>query len=129
MLEYQLLGNPKALHRPRFSKGKVYNDQKRVMLVDYLSIKSQHGKRSLFFQPIHLEVTFYFAIPKSYSKKKHLELLNKPYVGVCDVDNLLKYLMDVCTGALYNNDNVITSISAQKIYSTHAKTIFSFHTL
>jgi Holliday junction resolvase RusA-like endonuclease len=126
MIEYQLLGVPTPLHRPRFSRGKVYNDQKNKMLVDYLSIKSQHGKRSLFFDPIHLDITFTFHIPQNISKTKKELLVNKPYVGNVDVDNLLKYIMDVCTGALYNNDNVITSVSVQKIYGVHSKTLFSF---
>lgn len=129
MIEYQLLGTPKALHRPRFSKGKVYNDQKSEMLIDYLSIKSQHGKRSMFFDPMHLEITFTFKIPLSSSGAKRCLLLNTPYIGRCDIDNLLKYIMDVCTGALYTNDNIITSISAHKIYGDHPKTIFSFSKL
>lgn len=129
MIEYQLLGTPVPLHRPRFAKGRVYNDQKSKMLIDYMSIKNQHGKRSMFFDPIHLDVTFIFQIPESYSKKKKELLLNKPYDGRCDLDNLLKYLMDVCTRALYNDDKLITSISAEKIYGVDAKTIFSFNRL
>jgi Holliday junction resolvase RusA-like endonuclease len=95
------------------------------MLIDYLSIKSQHGKRSLFFDPIHFEVTFVFEIPKSYSPKKKAMVLNKPYIGKVDVDNLLKKILDVCTGALYTNDNIVTSVSARKIYGLHAKTLFT----
>lgn len=125
MFEYQLLGTPTPLHRPRFSKGKVYNDQKAEMLIDYLSIKSQHGKRSLFFDPIHFEVVFVFEVPKSCSDKKREMLINKPYVGKVDVDNLLKKILDVCTGALYTNDNIVTSVSARKIYGLHAKTLFT----
>ncbi len=125
MIEYQLLGPATPLHRPRFARGKVYNDQKSEMLINYLSIKSQHGKRSLFFEPIHMEVTFVFEVPKSSSKKKQELLINKPYIGKVDVDNLLKKLLDEATGALYINDNIVTSISARKIYGWHAKTLFT----
>ncbi len=125
MIEYQLLGIPTPLHRPRFSKGNVYNDQKAEMLIEYLSIKLQHGKRSLFVDPIHIDITFVFQIPKSSSLKKQESLISKPYVGKCDVDNLIKKLLDSCTGALYTNDNIVTSISAEKIYGLHPKTIFT----
>lgn len=125
MMQYQLLGTPKSLNRPRFSNGHVYNDQKSTMLIDYLSIKAQHGKQSMFFDPIHMDITFIFEPPKSYSPKKREAMFNKPYVGKKDVDNCIKMLMDTCTGALYTNDNIVTSISAEKIYGQHAKTIFS----
>ena len=95
------------------------------MLIDYLSIKSQHGTRSLYQEPIHLEITFIFQVPQSYSPKKQDSLLNKPYVGKCDVDNLVKKLLDTCTGALYTDDRLVTSISAEKIYGEHSKTIFT----
>lgn len=124
-MEYQLLGDPKPLHRPRFSHGKVYNDQKSEMLVQYLSLKSQHGKQSLFQDPIHLDVTFIFQVPQSYTKKKQESMINKPYEGRPDLDNLVKMLMDICTGALYTDDKIITSISAEKRYGPHAKTIFT----
>ncbi len=129
MIEYQLLGVPKPLNRPRFSKGKVYNSQKSEMLIDYLSIKRQHNKRSMFQEPIHLDITFIFEIPKSYSNKKQALILNKPHQVRPDLDNLLKYVMDVCTGALYTDDKLITSISAAKIYGVYPKTIFTFNTL
>ncbi len=125
MIEYQLLGTAKPLHRPRFSKGKVYNDQIAEMRMHYLSIKAQHGKQPLFNEPIHLDVTFVFQVPQSSSAKKKESLINKPYVGKCDIDNLLKMLMDICTGALYTDDRIVTSISAEKIYGEYPKTIFT----
>ncbi len=129
MIEYQLLGNPKALHRPRFSRGKVYNDQKSQMLIDYLVIKSQHGKRSMFSEPVCLDIVFTFKIPESSSMTKRAQLHNTPYIGACDTDNLLKYIMDVCTGALYTNDNIVTNISAKKVYGNEAKTAFTLSKL
>lgn len=129
MIEYQLLGVPKPLSRPRFSKGHVYNEQKSEMLIDYLSIKNQHGKKSLFRDPLHLDITFIFEIPKSYSIKRKSLIINKPHQVRPDIDNLLKYIMDVCTGALYTDDKLITSISAEKIYGLYPKTIFTFTTL
>jgi Holliday junction resolvase RusA-like endonuclease len=95
------------------------------MLIDYLSIKSQHGKRSLYQEPIHLEITFTFQAPQSYSPKKQSMLLNKPHQARPDLDNLVKYVMDICTGALYTDDKIVTSISAEKIYGLHPKTIFT----
>jgi Holliday junction resolvase RusA-like endonuclease len=79
----------------------------------------------MFFDAIHLDVTFVFEVPQSCSKKKQELLINKPYIGKSDTDNLLKYVMDVAAGALYTNDNIVTSVSARKIYGLHAKTLFT----
>lgn len=121
---YQLLGTPVSMHRPRFANGHVYSDQATVKLRDFLSIKLQHGKLPLFMDAIHIDITFVFEIPHSYSKKKKEMLLDKPYTKTPDVDNCAKWLLDVCHGVLYTNDKIITSVSARKIYGPIAKTIF-----
>lgn len=126
MIEYQLLGEPTPLHRPRFGKGHAYDDQKQKKLVDWLSIKHQHDKLPYFMESIQLDATFIFETPKSWSKKQKDFWLNKPCNNRIDLDNLLKYLADVCIGVCYTDDRIITSISAEKIYGIQAKTLFTF---
>lgn len=126
---YQLLGTPIALARPRFARGIVYDSQKVEKLRDFLSIKFQHGKEPLFMEAISLEVTFFFEPPKSATKKIRERLINKPYDKKIDLDNLLKYIADVCIGVLYTDDKIITSINAQKLYGPISKTVFSITSL
>jgi Holliday junction resolvase RusA-like endonuclease len=79
----------------------------------------------LFQEPIHLDVIFIFQVPQSATLKKRESMVNKPHQGRPDLDNLVKYVMDICTGALYTDDKLITSISAEKRYGEHPKTIFT----
>ena len=129
MIHYELLGVPTPLHRPRFARGHAYDDQKAKKLVDWLSIKHQHGKNPYFIENVQLDATFIFEIPKSWTKKQKDFWLNKPCNNRIDLDNLLKYVADVCMGVCYTDDRIITSISAEKIYGVQAKTLFTLSTI
>lgn len=107
-------------------RGRVYDDQKVVKLRDYISIKNQHGSNPLFMDPILLDVTFIFQIPAYWTRDRKNKALNKPCDNRIDLDNCIKYLADVCHGIIYTDDRIITSIQADKIYGTHAKTLFTF---
>lgn len=126
MFEYELLGNPKPLNRPRFFQGRVYDSQKVDKLVNFLEIKRQHGKQPLIDKPVHLQITFIFEVPKSYSKKKREFTLGKPHCFKPDLDNLIKKSLDEMIGACYTDDSIIASISARKIYGIQGKTVFFF---
>jgi Holliday junction resolvase RusA-like endonuclease len=127
MVEYQLLGDPTPLKRPRFYQGKVYDSQKAEKLINFLEIKRQHGKLPLITKPVHLEIIFIFEVPKSYSKKKRELTLGKPHCFKPDIDNLIKKILDEMTSACYNDDAIVYSISARKIYGIQAKTTFFFN--
>lgn len=122
---YHLIGKPTPLARPRFAKGIVYDSQKSEKLRDFLAIKVQHGTLPLFMDQIALDVTFSFEPSKSYSKAQRALLMGKPCDNRIDLDNLLKFLADVCIGVLYTDDKIITKINAQKIWGPISKTQFS----
>lgn len=91
MIELILLGVPRPLARPRFSRqGHVYNSQSREMLIDYLDLKKQWGNRPLLIEPIHIDIQFIFPIPSSYNATKR-KLMNNSFHAIRpDVDNLIK---------------------------------------
>jgi Holliday junction resolvase RusA-like endonuclease len=128
-MTYQLLGKPVALKRPRFSIYKhVYDSQKAEKLRDQLAIKWQHGDKPIYNEPLYLIASFVFEPPKSMSKDKAQALYGKQYDKHIDLDNLVKYLADVCNGVLYTDDKYITSTHSEKIYGPESKTIFSIKT-
>lgn len=122
---YHLIGKPTPLARPRFSKGIVYDSQKSEKLRDFLNIKVQHGTLPLFMDQIALDVTFFFEPSKSHNKTQRAALMGKPCNNNIDLDNLIKYIADVCIGVLYTDDKIITKIHAQKIYGPISNTQFS----
>lgn len=57
-------------------------------------------------------VTFTLPMPKSWSKKKRMEMKGKPHKQKPDGDNLLKALQD----AIYNDDCAIWDIRITKMW-------------
>lgn len=73
-----------------------------------------------------MHVIFFMPIPTSRSKKKQLELLNKPHLFKPDLSNLIKFVEDCCNNIVFKDDCIITSINAQKVYSDTPRTEFYF---
>lgn len=128
---YTLPGKPEALERPRFVQSRdysinVYDAQKNSKLCKYLNIKSQHYGLPFIDYPVHMDVVFTFKVPNSYSSHKKRLCLDKPYTSRPDVDNLVKMVLDVCNKVIYNDDAIVTSISAKKVYGHESMTVFTF---
>ena len=60
---------------------------------------------------------FQFETPKSWSKKKRALKLNRPHDQTPDLDNILKFCLDVFNGKIWSDDKIIFKISAKKIWS------------
>jgi len=67
-----------------------------------------------------LFLEFYMPMPKSWSKKKKLDLLNKPHQQKPDIDNLVKGVMD----AIFKEDSHVHTIYAKKIWAKEASITF-----
>lgn len=126
---YIIHEKPVPLARPRFSRNHVYDSQSLEKMRDSLSIKFQHNGLKMFEDSIHLDVEFGFEFPKRFTKKQKDFCLHKPFANRCDLDNLVKYLADICIGILYNDDKIITSMSARKVYAEKNYTKFSIRSL
>jgi len=74
--------------------------------------------------PLEVEATFFMPIPKSISKKKQALMLSNEikHQKQKDLDNLLKYLFDVCNEIVFKDDKQIWKIQAQKLYSEDPRT-------
>lgn len=91
----------KWLNPPRLCVGKYYAFKEQVALLKlHLPKEGAH-------------VTFLMPMPKSWSKKKRLKMVDTYHKQVPDLDNLIKALGD----AVYQDDSCISSISASKVWS------------
>jgi Holliday junction resolvase RusA-like endonuclease len=126
---YIINGNPVPLARPRMTRNNVYDSQKDFKLIAGLDIKKQHGNDPMFEGPLHLDVTFFMRIPYPSSRDKKRKLCSTYHVTRPDLSNLLKFYEDVCTGILYQDDSLISSISCKKIYDISPRTEFSLRTI
>ena len=76
-------------------------------------------------KPLHLVMLFLMKIPKSLSKKKKLELNGKPHKKAPDLSNMIKFIEDTFNKYIWEDDRLISKISAEKRYSHISATAFS----
>ena len=71
---------------------------------------------------VSLSCKFYVPIPSTTSKKRSLEMEGKLNLKRPDIDNYIKLVMDALNGIAWEDDNVIASVNAAKIYSSEPRT-------
>lgn len=125
MIEFTVYGSPQAKGRPRFrNRGnfvQTYTDEKTAnyeQLVYFAFINSGcpriEGETALAG-----EIEFYMDIPKSVSKKKHLDMVEnkiRPLKKI-DLDNGIKIILDALNKIAYDDDKQFVEITAKKFYS------------
>lgn len=126
---YTIKGNPTPLQRPRFSKGNTYDPQASEKEEHMWELKYQHLKhfKKAFTDPLSLEVFFYMSFPHSMSPKKRDELALTPHFKRPDIDNLLKWVLDVGNGVIWEDDALIHHVVTLKAYDHEARTEIRVH--
>jgi Holliday junction resolvase RusA-like endonuclease len=118
-LYYTLLGDPIPLLRARHGLRRTWDSQKQIKLVKGIELRNQHNDHDLLSGPLRVDISFYFAIPKSRKKNT---LLGAPFVQVPDLDNLIKFFFDLGSGILYDDDKLIVEIISRKLYDNLPRT-------
>ena len=122
-----LMGNPIPKQRPRVVKGHTYNPQEELQEFNfwdaYGQIREQWFKMypgfDIYSPPstgFSLKFSFFMPIPKSWSNKKKKESYGAHHTSKPDIDNLIKWYMDVLQNALYEDDKQVHTITAEKRY-------------
>lgn len=118
-------GDPTPLARPRFSHRRIYDSQKNIKVAAGLYVQQQQGNDPFLEGPLFLDITFYMKTPDSISAKRRSSLYGKPHVFKADLDNLIKFTSDICSGVVYKDDCIIAAIEAKKVYSDNPRTEFT----
>lgn len=132
-IKFVIPGAPIAKKRPRFANrrtksGATYvaaiNDQETEEGRFLLGIRTQNNGRPAITDPIILTMYFDLPVPKSTSRKKVAAMLagnilpaKKP-----DLDNLIKFPLDVMNGEIWADDSQVVTIKALKRYAEVPKT-------
>lgn len=115
---------PVAKGRPRFrvmgkyvstyTPAKTQQAEKEVIK----EIKEQF-KAQPYEGPLAVWITFYFCIPKSYTKKEKQAIHDRNYLHTKkpDCDNLAKLYLDAMNGIVYHDDMQIQQLHLRKFYS------------
>lgn len=127
--KFVIYGDPVAKGRPRFSNHggyiRTYTPQKTVAYENLvkMSYQQQIGNADLLHGGIKAEITAYFPIPKSISKKQR-EIMLKENVYVlkkCDCDNIAKIILDSLNKIAYDDDKQVAELEVKKFYSSNPR--------
>ena len=120
---YTIPGNPVALARaiPAYSSRHMWDSQKHLKFTAGLAIRHQHEAAGLppFKGALRANVIFFMPFPNKASRKCRESLEMKPHFVRPDLDNLEKFLFDVCTQTeiMFKDDCQIVQINALKMYA------------
>ena len=129
-MEFEVIGAPVGKRRPKFSTVHGYaqaiKPKEDVIYENLVKLSFQQAKPSdynLFDKAVKMTILAYFAIPKSFSKKKQNEAiegrispLTKP-----DADNIAKISCDALNDIAYKDDTQIVELTIIKKYASEPK--------
>lgn len=102
----------KPVPKPRMTRSDAW--RKRDCVLNYYSFKDEIKLQARnYVLPDSFRVVFGVPFPRSYGRKKRLELVGKPHQTKPDVDNYTKAIMDV----LRDDDSGVWHVDAKKIWT------------
>lgn len=108
---------PVVASRPRVTRWSTFFPKKYTAF----KVAMTELTKDIIFTPtkelIYVQLTFYVAMPKSWSKKKKLEKDGKFCDNNADIDNYCKAILDSLEGVYFENDKQVAMIRAMKYYS------------
>lgn len=117
-------GQPVAKQRPRFNMktGHTYTPSKtrdyEKKVAQSAWVEMAKNKFKMTDRPIHVDMTAAMEIPKSWSKKKKFEAeFGGIHPSRCDLDNVLKSVLDGVEGVVMENDKQVRSFYCKKKYA------------
>lgn len=116
-------GRPRATSRGGFVR--MYTDAKTLGFEAAVADEARIAMKEWepFDTPMQLQLSAYYPIPKSWSKKKRQQAIDgdlHPHVKP-DLDNVLKAVLDAINGVVYVDDSQVINMVATKRYSTDAR--------
>lgn len=125
---YVIMGNPIVLHRPRFGKGRVWDNQRAVKEKLRMDLIEQH-KGDRFSG--HLKVTFYFFMPipmntPIWQKKKMLYTYHRKRP---DLSNMIKFYEDIANKIIFDDDSLISQEVCHKLYGHIPRVVMVVETM
>ena len=129
MIIIKIDGEIKGKGRPKFARRENFvstytpketTNYENLVKLMYLEQNRDNVSQIKYFnnEPLKLEITAVFEIPKSFSKKKTAMALNKLLYPTKkpDYDNIEKIVTDALNKVAYQDDSQIVSNTTNKIY-------------
>ena len=118
-------GVPQSKARPRFATKNnrvfAYTNERTASYESFIKLTYQQHYRGK--QPLTgalcANITAYFPIPKSATKKAHESMLagETQHTKKPDCDNIAKICLDALNGIAYHDDSQVIKLKVEKLYS------------
>lgn len=124
MITFEIPGKPFAKQRPRATRqGRVYTPSETVSFERTVAqIALQHFPQPLS-GPVTVTIRATFETPKSWSKKKTAELINRPHTQRPDLDNCAKAILDALNRIAWGDDGQVAEITVSKTWGPVSRTV------
>jgi len=126
-IKLEFIGDPIPWQRARRNKNIYYDPQfqvkKNIKWEAEKQLASTFDLELPLATALIVNYSFFFQMPKSWSKKKQMLKENTYHEGKKDLDNLLKLYNDSLNNFLWIDDCYITLITASKRWAYQGKTI------
>lgn len=122
---FEIPGEPKSKARHRTTKsGHTYTPKQTIEYENWVKqcYCIKHRDKKLTGQ-IKAEITAYFSIPKSTSKKKRKEMINRIIrpTKKPDTDNIAKIILDSLNHIAFDDDKQVIDLRVLKFYSENPR--------
>lgn len=125
--DFEIEGKPTGKGRPRFKRMgsfvQTYTPEKTVDYEKLVRLRFQNAGGVITDKPVKVEITAFFAPPKSVRKKDKIEMLTNRLLPVKkpDCDNIAKIVLDALNKIAYVDDSQVVELAVKKRYSAEAK--------
>ena len=116
-------GRPRVTSKGHFAHAYTPSKTKNYEKLIQNSYLSNYTYNDMLQGPIKAEITAYFSIPNSLSKRKQKVLLNnlEKHTKKPDIDNVVKSVFDALNNLAFEDDSYIVEVSAKKLYSNNPR--------
>lgn len=129
MCDFEIEGKPVGKGRPRFRRmGNFVQTYTPTATADYeklVRLRFQNAGGAITDKPVRVDITAFFAPPKSIRKREKAEMLANRILPMKkpDVDNIAKIMLDALNKIAYVDDAQVIELSVIKRYADEAKVI------
>lgn len=95
-----------------------YDAQTRDKVSFGLYLSQQHNDEPMFTNPIHIDVTFFMAIPKSLKDREP----SFYHSTTPSLDSLYKFFLESIKDILIKDERLICSLTVKKVYDREPRT-------
>lgn len=119
MISFVIKTKPVGKARPRFTRfGHPYTPKTTADFEALVRATARKtiGCRSPYGRDVGISLTlkFFFAVPQSWSKKKQVQMIGRPKLTKCDLDNLEKSVTDGFNKVIYEDDANVWELIGSK---------------